>query len=81
MERRGEPFRLVATMDHYTPLHLRTHVSWPVPMLLYDSRSRATDGLAYTEANAARAVLLQYFSIELKTFLKTNKDASSATRV
>lgn len=56
MERRGEPFRLVATMDHYTPLHLRTHVSWPVPMLLYDSRSRATDGPAYTEANAARAV-------------------------
>ena len=56
MEERGEPFRLVVTMDHYTPLHLRTHVSWPVPMMLYDSRSRKTDGLPYTEANVIRAV-------------------------
>ena len=56
MERRNEPFRLVVTMDHYTPLHLRTHVDWPVPMLLFDSRSRSTGGLAYSEANARQAV-------------------------
>ena len=56
MERRGEPFRLVATMDHYTPLKLRTHVNWPVPMLLYDSRSTATEGLPYTESNALKSV-------------------------
>ena len=54
MERRQEPFRLVVTMDHYTPLHLRTHVDWPVPMLLYDSRSRQSNGLPYTEANAVQ---------------------------
>ena len=56
MAERGEPFRLVVTMDHYTPLHLRTHVNWPVPMCLYDSRSRKTDGAPYTEANVIRAV-------------------------
>ena len=56
MERRQEPFRLVVTMDHYTPLHLRTHVDWPVPMLLFDSRSRSTGGSSYSEANACRAV-------------------------
>ena len=54
MERRREPFRLAVGMDHYTPLHLRTHVDWPVPVLLYDSRSRRTDGLPYNEANAAQ---------------------------
>ena len=56
MERRNEPFRLVVTMDHYTPQHLRTQVDWPVPMLLFDSRSRSTGGLAYSEANARQAV-------------------------
>ncbi|MFW2368916.1 MAG: cofactor-independent phosphoglycerate mutase [Desulforhopalus sp.] len=34
----GEDFRVVVTMDHFTPLALRTHVSDPVPTLLYDSR-------------------------------------------
>lgn len=56
MERRQEPFRLVVTMDHYTPLHLRTHVDWPVPMLLFDSRSRSTSGPSYSEANACQSV-------------------------
>ena len=57
MERRGEPFRLVVTMDHYTPLCRRTHEDWPVPMVLYDSRGTARpSGLAYTEANAKQAV-------------------------
>lgn len=31
-------FRVVVTMDHFTPLALRTHTSEPVPTLLYDSR-------------------------------------------
>ncbi len=35
---RNEDFRLVVTMDHFTPLSLRTHVADPVPTLLYDSR-------------------------------------------
>lgn len=57
MERRGEPFRLVVTMDHYTPLCRRTHEDWPVPMVLYDSRGTARPaGLAYTEANVIQAV-------------------------
>lgn len=35
----GEEFRLIATMDHHTPLCLRTHTANPVPVLLYDSRA------------------------------------------
>jgi 2,3-bisphosphoglycerate-independent phosphoglycerate mutase len=37
---RGEDFRLIATMDHYTPLSLRTHIDNPVPTILYDSREQ-----------------------------------------
>jgi 2,3-bisphosphoglycerate-independent phosphoglycerate mutase len=52
----GEPFRLVVCMDHYTPLSLRTHVDWPVPVLLYDSRGVArASGRSYSEANAGIA--------------------------
>ncbi len=57
MERRGEPFRLVVTMDHYTPIHRRTHEDWPVPMFLYDSRGIARpSNLPYTEAHVLAAV-------------------------
>ncbi|MFH7319420.1 cofactor-independent phosphoglycerate mutase [Desulfurivibrio sp. D14AmB] len=38
LQRRGEDFRLVVTMDHFTPISIRTHTDLPVPFLLYDSR-------------------------------------------
>ncbi len=41
LRERGEPFRVVVTMDHFTPLSLQTHTAEPVPALIYDSR-RAT---------------------------------------
>ena len=57
MERRSEPFRLTITMDHYTPIHRRTHEDWPVPMFIYDSRGvAAPSGRTYTEANVLAAV-------------------------
>lgn len=57
MERRGEQFRLVVTMDHYTPLCKRTHEDWPVPMVLYDSNGvEQPSGVSYTESNAKDAV-------------------------
>lgn len=46
----GENFRLVATMDHYTPLSLRTHIDDPVPTILYDSREQEKgSGLTFSE--------------------------------
>ncbi|MFP7754658.1 cofactor-independent phosphoglycerate mutase [Thermodesulfobacteriota bacterium B35] len=57
LEAGDEPFRLVVTMDHYTPLSRRTHEDWPVPMLLYDSGGVArASGRPYTEADAREAV-------------------------
>jgi 2,3-bisphosphoglycerate-independent phosphoglycerate mutase len=40
LKTRNEEFRIVVTMDHFTPIALRTHVSDPVPTLLYDSREQ-----------------------------------------
>lgn len=33
-------FRVVITMDHFTPISLRTHTSDPVPTILFDSRHK-----------------------------------------
>jgi 2,3-bisphosphoglycerate-independent phosphoglycerate mutase len=56
MDLRGEPYRLVVTMDHYTPIARRTHEDWPVPMFLYDSEGVIQSGqVTYTEANIIAA--------------------------
>jgi len=47
-----EDFRVVVTMDHFTPLAIRTHVSDPVPTLLYDSREQKPgSGQTFSEKN------------------------------
>jgi 2,3-bisphosphoglycerate-independent phosphoglycerate mutase len=38
LQESGEDFRLIATMDHFTPLCLRTHTVSAVPTILFDSR-------------------------------------------
>jgi 2,3-bisphosphoglycerate-independent phosphoglycerate mutase len=53
MDAMNEAYRLVVTMDHFTPLAHRTHTDWPVPMVLYDSRGvRKASDLTYCESNA-----------------------------
>lgn len=47
-----EDFRVVVTMDHFTPLAIRTHVSDPVPTILYDSREQTSgSGQSFCEKN------------------------------
>lgn len=51
----GEDFRVIVTMDHFTPLALRTHVPDPVPTLLYDSRElQAGSGLPFSEKSCTQ---------------------------
>ena len=55
LQKSGEDFRLVATMDHFTPLSLRTHIDNPVPTILYDSAEQNRgSGLPFTEKNGER---------------------------
>ncbi len=50
LRKSGEDFRLIATMDHFTPLCLRTHTATPVPTILYDSRAITPGcGLPFSE--------------------------------
>lgn len=48
----NEDFRMVVTMDHFTPLSIRTHSTDWVPTLLYDSRSPSGCGRPFNEKEA-----------------------------
>lgn len=52
MEKRGENFRMMVLPDHPTPICVRTHVSDPVPYMLYDSTAFVSHEGLYTEADA-----------------------------
>ncbi len=55
MDASGEAYRLLILPDHPTPVRCRTHVSDPVPYLLYDSRKQEGSGVLYSEKNAKAA--------------------------
>lgn len=52
MDASGEPYRLLITPDHPTPIRCRTHTGNPVPYIIYDS-TREQKGLKkYSEKEA-----------------------------
>ena len=58
LKARGIDYRMLIMPDHPTPIKLKTHVSDPVPYVLYDSRENGTkSGLSYNEKNAEKAEL------------------------
>lgn len=57
LESLGEPYRLLITPDHATPVSVRTHTSEMVPFLLCDSRKHTT-GSCFTEKSAQTAELV-----------------------
>lgn len=74
LEKSGEPFKILVCPDHPTPLSLKTHVSDPVPFILYDSRKKVGNGAtAYTEKQAQSTNLYYDDGISLvKAFLDKN---------
>ncbi len=48
----GEDYRMLVMPDHPTPICLRTHVSDPVPYLLYDSTAKQEQNWHYNEREA-----------------------------
>ena len=51
----GEPFRMLICPDHPTPIAVRTHVSDPIPYLLYSSEEeRGCGAQTYDEDSAAQ---------------------------
>ena len=56
LEKRGIDYRMMILPDHPTPIKLKTHVSDPVPYIIYDS-TKETDtnkDLTYTEENGKK---------------------------
>ncbi|MBQ3596472.1 MAG: cofactor-independent phosphoglycerate mutase [Clostridia bacterium] len=74
LEKSGEPFKILVCPDHPTPLSLKTHVSDPVPFILYDSRKKVGNGAtAYTEQQAQNTNLYYDDGISLvKAFFDKN---------
>lgn len=66
----GEDFSLLLCPDHPTPLALKTHVSDPVPFLLYRSTQRTGNGaVSYDEEQATRTGLYLENGCELMKLL------------
>lgn len=57
MEQVKEPYRMLITPDHPTPVHLMTHTGDPIPFVLYDSEKAQKGPARYTEANAQKTGL------------------------
>lgn len=55
LEAGGEPYRIIITPDHPTPIRLRTHVAKPVPYLLYDSTDTEERDWLYNEKDAEKS--------------------------
>ena len=55
MEEAGEGFRMLVLPDHPTPIRIRTHTSYPVPYLLYDSTRQQKKRARFTEEEARLA--------------------------
>lgn len=54
MEEKGEDYKMLILPDHPTPIVKKTHVSDPVPYIIYDSTKDEGLGLVYNEKNAEK---------------------------
>ncbi len=61
LEENGEPFHVLVMPDHPTPIALKTHVSDPIPFMLYKSEHPLNSGLEiYSEESCkATGVLIE----------------------
>ena len=54
LERLGVDYKMLILPDHPTPIKLKTHVSDPVPYVIYDSTKEEGKGLLYNEENGRK---------------------------
>ena len=54
MEEKGIDYKMLILPDHPTPIVKKTHVSDPVPYIIFDSTKNNGSGLSYTEENAKK---------------------------
>ncbi|MGN0620443.1 MAG: cofactor-independent phosphoglycerate mutase [Porcipelethomonas sp.] len=49
----GEPFRVLVTPDHATPISLKTHTNDPIPFMMYDSEKAENGVKNFNEKSAS----------------------------
>ncbi len=70
LEKAGEDYSILVMPDHPTPIAVKTHVSDPVPFLLYRSTEVLDSGICtYTEANAKSTRVFLEHGYELMKLL------------
>lgn len=53
-ELEGTDYKMMILPDHPTPVKLKTHVSDPIPYVIYDSTNEKETNITYTEKNAEK---------------------------
>lgn len=70
MEEAKIDYKMMILPDHPTPIRLKTHVSDPVPYIIYDPKNEKATNLSYNEKNAAKTGIKKNSGVELmKHFL------------
>ncbi len=54
LDEAGIEYKMLILPDHPTPIKLKTHVSDPVPYIIYSSKNENGSGFTYNEENAAK---------------------------
>ena len=72
LKKSGEDFSILVAPDHPTPIAIRTHVSDPVPFLIYRSNEEKDSGFDTYNEQTAKASGIYYASGEdmIKSFIK-----------
>lgn len=69
LEKAGVDYRMLVMPDHPTPICMRTHISDPVPYMLYDSTDIKESNLDYTEECAKESGIFMANGYEMMTYL------------
>lgn len=65
----GEPYKMLIMPDHPTPICLRTHVSDPVPYMIYDSRVKRNETWHYNEREARESGIQKEHGWDMMAYL------------
>ncbi len=71
LREQNEEFCMAILPDHATPLCLKTHVSDPVPFIVYNSAREANSGLIFTENEAQKGIYLNNGRSLIQLMLKS----------
>lgn len=68
----GEDFKILICPDHPTPISVKTHVSDPIPYMIFDSRKKLKGVKSYTEKDAIKTGIKVDFGYQLMSKLIEN---------